>query len=65
MRVTINSPYCNIDKIELILIEGDGIELVNAEEQAADGAIYNVVGMKVGADYKGIVIRNGKKMLKR
>ena len=65
MRITINSPYCNIDKIELILVEGDGIELVNAEEQTADGAIYNVVGMKVGADYKGIVIRNGKKMLKR
>ena len=65
MRITINSPYCNIDKIELKLVEGDGIETVNADAQPADGAVYNVVGMKVGADYKGIVIRNGKKYLKK
>ncbi len=65
LRITINSPYCNIDKIELILVEGDGIEMVNADEPSADAATYNVVGMKVGAGYKGIVIRNGKKMLKK
>ena len=65
MRITINNPYCNIDKIELKLVEGDGIETVNADAQPADGAVYNVVGMKVGADYKGIVIRNGKKYLKK
>ena len=31
----------------------------------ADGAIYNLAGQRVGADYKGIVIVNGKKYVKR
>ena len=65
LRITINGAYCNIDKIELKLVEGDGIEMVNADENASNGSTYNVVGMKVGSDYKGIIIRNGKKMLKR
>lgn len=30
-----------------------------------DGSIYNLSGQKVGADYKGIVIINGKKVLKK
>ena len=38
--------------------------MVNADEQAT-GPTYNVVGMKVGDNYKGIVIRNGRKVLKR
>ncbi len=64
LRITIDGAYCNIDKIELKLVEGDGIEMVNADEQAT-GPTYNVVGMKVGDNYKGIVIRNGRKVLKR
>ena len=28
-----------------------------------DGAAYNLNGQKVGKDYKGIVIRNGKKFM--
>ena len=64
-RITINGAYCNIDKIEFKLVEGDGIEMVNADENTSDASTYNVVGMKVGDNYKGIIIRNGKKMLKR
>ena len=30
-----------------------------------DGAIYNLAGQKVDANYKGIVIKNGKKMIQR
>ena len=30
-----------------------------------DGTIYNLSGQKVGADYKGSVIMNGKKVLKK
>lgn len=36
----------------------------NAELNVQD-AIYNLAGQKVDADYKGIVIRNGKKMLNK
>ena len=38
-----------------------GISYLKAE--AAQGTLYNVAGQKVGANYKGIVIVNGKKML--
>ena len=65
LRITIDNPYCNIDKIELKLVEGDGIEMVSADESADNSATYNTVGMKVNGNYKGIIIRNGKKMLKR
>ena len=30
-----------------------------------DNAIYNLAGQKVSASYKGIVIKNGKKMIKK
>ena len=38
-----------------------GISYLKAE--AAQGTLYNVAGQKVGANYKGIVIVNGKKVL--
>ena len=30
-----------------------------------DGVIYNLAGQKVGADYKGVVIKNGKKFFQK
>lgn len=38
---------------------------VNEENAAADAPIYNVAGQQVGANYKGIVIKNGKKYLNK
>ncbi len=40
----------------------DGVETVKAD-RVADGVRYNLAGQKVGADYKGVVIENGKKMM--
>jgi len=34
-----------------------------AAEAAADGAAYNLAGQKVNAGYKGLVIKNGKKVI--
>lgn len=51
-------------KLNFIDGEATGINGVNAEA-AADGAIYNLAGQKVSAAYKGIVIKNGKKYLKK
>ena len=39
-------------------------EVAGSKEQVA-GAIYNLAGVKVGAGYKGIVIKNGKKFINK
>ena len=41
------------------------IETAEVADTDADGAIYNVAGQQVGKDYKGIVIKNGKKYLNK
>ena len=64
LRLTITAPYCNIDKVQFDCVY-DGIEAAVADAQNTDGDTYNVYGMKVGPDYKGIVIKDGKKMLNR
>jgi hypothetical protein len=43
--------------------EVDGVSSVKADEQP-NTATYNLAGQKVNAQYKGIVIRNGKKVMK-
>lgn len=44
----------------------DGISNVVSEgTKLTDGKIYNLAGQLVGDDYKGIVIQNGKKWLKK
>ena len=43
--------------------EATGIESVNDEAGKANDAIYNMAGQRVGNGYKGIVIKNGKKIL--
>ena len=43
--------------------ETDGIKAVSTRVE--NGVRYNLAGQKVGADYKGIVIVNGKKMLNK
>ena len=44
--------------------EGTGIEAVKAD-QKFNGAIYNLAGQKVNANYKGVVIQNGKKFIQK
>ena len=43
--------------------EVDGVSSVKADEQP-NSATYNLAGQKVNAQYKGIVIRNGRKVFK-
>ena len=42
----------------------DGIETV-LSTKVLNGVIYNLAGQKVDANYKGVVIKNGKKMLQK
>ena len=44
--------------------EVDGITAVKAA-QANDGVIYNLAGQKVSESYKGVVIQNGVKMVRK
>ena len=66
LRFTINGANCNIDKVEFKCTLNSGIEEV---EPTADGnqpaTIFNLSGQKVDEGYRGIIIRNGKKTLKR
>lgn len=48
-----------------ILDSTDGINNVKAEDNAATGKIYNLAGQRVDNNYKGIVIKNGKKMIQK
>lgn len=42
-----------------------GIENVIARPVLEDGVMYNLQGIRVDESYRGIVIMNGKKYLKR
>ena len=63
-RITINGAYCNIDKIEFICTESSGIEDVE-QSTKQNAPAYNLMGVKVSDNYKGIVIENGRKVIKR
>mgnify|MGYP003312175879 CR=1 FL=1 len=65
--IDVGNPAKAIDfEIKVIDDEPSGIENVSQEHLAqGDGAMYNLNGMKVGKDYKGIVIKNGKKYLNK
>lgn len=64
IRITIDKPYVNLDKIELKL-EGTGIQSVKGDGLSDDQLFYNLYGMRVGKNYKGIIIKNGQKELNK
>ena len=45
--------------------EDTGIEHVCTDVLSAEGIVYNLQGVRVGTDYKGIVIVNGRKVLRK
>lgn len=57
-----SSQICII--INVYAADATGIESVTTYK-LHDGAVYNLAGQKVGNDYKGIVIKNGKKYLNK
>ena len=62
LRITIDAPYCNIDKL-VFTCTSSGVHPLTVDEPTSDATRYNALGMRVGADYKGLVIRNGKKVM--
>ena len=43
----------------------NGVDAIGSEVRVNDGKIYNIMGIEVGEDYKGIVIINGKKYIRK
>ena len=64
LRITITGPYCNIDKIEFINTTDIENTIVNEDDNRFSN-IYNLWGVRVDNNYKGIVIKNGKKVIQR
>ena len=62
LRITINGANCNIDKITMKCTQPSGIGVVATDEIIAKPT-YNLSGQKVGSNYKGIIIRNGRKVI--
>lgn len=63
----IATPASNLAKYYSIGIGGNttGIQAIQQNSVKADGIMYSLSGQRVGKDYKGIVICNGKKMIKK
>ncbi len=56
-----------VDDLEVMFGEEDlsGIEQLPAANHSSDGAAYNVAGQRVTDGYRGIVIQNGKKTVRK
>ena len=61
-RISINGANCNIDKLELKLLQSSAIDDVTFTPRNNNGYIYNLAGQRVDDNYRGIVIKNGKKV---
>lgn len=63
----IATPASTLAKYYSIGIGGNttGIQTIHQNSVKADGIMYSLSGQRVGENYKGIVICNGKKMIKK
>ena len=63
LRINVTGGNCNIDKINFICTEPvSGINEVKADDEF-NAPAYNLMGVPVNAGYRGIVIKNGKKVV--
>ena len=66
MLSTTNSAVCYIDDIEITIPNDEtAIQGITATGAAKADVLYDLQGRRVDANYRGIVIRNGKKMLNK
>ena len=45
--------------------ESAGVNEVKAATKADNGAIYNLAGQQVSKNYKGVVVKNGRKFIQK
>jgi len=63
IRIYISAAGCEIDKINIVLDGVDDIDEIPEDNASESGAIYNIAGQRVSETYKGVIIKNGKKIL--
>ena len=64
LRIVVSAGSCNIDNIKFTCTEPSGISEVT-DDDASDAPGYNLMGVQVGAGYRGIIIKNGKKHINK
>ena len=52
-------------KFDIEIETPTGIQIISSDDLDTADGVYNVAGMKVGTDYKGVVISNGKKYINK
>ena len=62
--IVYNTNGCHIYSIKVAAGDPSAISTVKAQK-VQNNAIYNLAGQKVGKDYKGIVIMNGRKFMQK
>ena len=62
LRIVGTGGTCNIDNIKFTCTEPAGISDV-MNDDVSDAPAYNLMGVPVNANYRGIVIKNGKKVV--
>ncbi|MBR5930015.1 MAG: endo-1,4-beta-xylanase [Prevotella sp.] len=64
LRLVITGSNCNIDKIQFINTATGIVDLTNDISVSPQNS-YDLFGRKVNANYKGIIIKNGKKVINK
>ena len=64
LRLVITGSNCNIDRIQFINTATGIVDLTNDVSVSPQNS-YDLFGRKVNASYKGIIIKNGKKVINK
>jgi hypothetical protein len=65
VRITNNGNEYYLYHVMITPSGSDAITTVFDDKEDANAPAYNVLGVRVGKDYKGIVIKNGKKLIQK
>ena len=64
-KVVLNVKKAFLRSVTITSVTAAGIKNVQTIEVNENASIYNLAGQRVGQDYKGVVIQNGKKFIKK
>ena len=65
LRFTITDANCNIDKVQLKCTLNTSVEAPAAGNGFGNGTLFNLQGVPVDSRYRGIVIKNGRKVINK
>ena len=63
IRIRMINGDFRLDKIELKCTMSTGVEEIMDDHQQESDVMYNMQGLRVNEDYRGLVIKNGRKVL--